>query len=71
MNDKNLAKKNITINVIFLILFTFAFIDNISVVYDTNFKLSFNMLMSAIDLYLIYFNTCELLKKLKYNKSLD
>ncbi len=62
--------KNFKLNLFFIILFTFAFIDNISVMYDTNFKLSFNMLMSAIDLYLIYFNTCELLKKLKYNKYL-
>lgn len=63
--------KNFKLNLFFIILFTFAFIDNASVVYDTNFKLSFNMLMAAIDLYLIFFNIGELVKKLKYNKSLE
>lgn len=65
-NNKNLSHKNFKLNLFFIILFTFAFIDNASFVYDTNFKLSFNMLMAAIDLYLIFFNIGELVKKLKF-----
>lgn len=63
--------KNFKLNLFFIILFTFAFIDNASIVYYTNFKISFNMLIAAIDLYLIFFNIGELAKKLKYNKSLE
>lgn len=66
-NNKNSYYKNLT----FIFLFTFDFIDNFSIVYDNNFKLSFSMLMSIIDLYLVYFNVFDLLKTLKYNKSLD
>lgn len=66
-NDKNSYYKNL----IFIILFTFDFIDNFSIVYDNNLKLNFSMLMSIIDLYLVYFNVFDLLKTLKYTKSLD
>lgn len=66
-NNKNSYYKNL----IFIILFTFDFIDNFSIVYDNNFKLNFSMLMSIIDLYLVYFNVFDLLKTLKYNKSLE
>jgi hypothetical protein len=70
-NTEDLKPKNITINVIFIILFSICLIDNVSSLYLDHLKFSSNMIFTILNLYLVIYHTKDLFNKTKHNKKLE